>query len=218
MPIPSFKTYLSEARLPSALASWATAQARTLSDEERTVLLDYADEGYYDINLYLRHAGHLPSMKKASSSYISPQLFKSAKIASTRLTQIHSVAQVMDEIFRKFRLPTAITVYRGTNEKLALYANPKALVGKTLTLPGYTSTSTSQAMSREFDFLRGILLVITVPAGAHAIPMVPALAGDRSDEAEVLLPHNTRLRVDAVKLEPGGDYEDNWIIRTTLIP
>jgi hypothetical protein len=217
MPLPSFTAYLAEANLPSTLASWATKQARSLTDEEQTVLLDYADEGHFNINLYLRHAGNVATMKKASSSYTAPGLRGSAAKVASHLKQMHSAAHVLDGIFRKFPLPTKVVVYRGTDSRVSLFANPKTLVGKTLTLPGYTSTTTSEKIARDLDFQQGILLVLTVPAGHQAIPMVPALSGESRGEAEVLLPQNTRVRVTQVTLEPGTTYDDIWIVTGTVV-
>lgn len=217
MPLPSFKAFLSEATLPSSLASWATKQARRLTDDEQTVLLDYADEGHFNINLYLRHAGNVATMKKASSSYTAPGIRGSAPKVAAHLAQMHSAAQVLDGIFRKFPLPTKVVVYRGTDSRLPIFAKPKTLVGKTLTLPGYTSTTTSEKIARDLDFQLGVLLVLTVPAGHPAIPMAPALSGESRGEAEVLLPQNTRVRVTNVTLEPGTTYDDIWIVTGTVV-
>lgn len=217
MTIPSFKDFLSEAQLPSTLASWATTRARTLTDMERTVLLDYADEGHFNINLYLRHAGNVATMKKASSSYTAPGIRGSASKVATHLAQMHSAAQVLDGIFHKFALPTKVVVYRGTDSRLPMFAKPKTLVGKTLTLPGYTSTTTSEKIARDLDFQLGVLLVLTVSAGHPAIPMVPALSGESRGEAEVLLPQNTRVRVTNVTLEPGTTYDDIWIVTGVIV-
>ena len=180
------------------------------------MLRDYADEGYYNINLYLRHHGNVASMKKATSSYLSPWIKSGAKTTAHLDTMVRTTA-VLDHIFTKFALPTALTVYRGTESELGLFANPKTLVGKTLTLAGYSSCTTDEEVARDWEFQRGVLLVLTVPRGAHAIPMVKAVAGESHEEAEVLLPHNTRITITKATLEKGDIHEDIWVLHATVV-
>lgn len=212
----TFRAFLQEARLPSSLLSWSRKQVQTLTPEERALLIDYANEGYYNINLYLRHAGNIDAMRKQASRTMSPNIYAAAKKRDAHLSRMLTASQMMDGIFAKFRLPQALTVYRGTDEQLPMFSKPTTLVGKTLTLPGFTSTSTSSAIAKDWDFNRGILLAITLPPGAHAIPMIPEIAGESSEEAEVILPQNTQAVVTKVIREDGGIYEDYWRIEARM--
>ena len=213
MPIPSFKAYLSlcEDTLPSSVLSWAEPRARALSPSERGLLRSYSKAAYGDINTFLRNT-HLTPADLDNLGWDSH-----AKTAAAHLNMMRGAATVLDRIFTKFAIPTALTVYRGMSaSRLASDPTPERILGKTYTLEGYTSTSTSRQVA--IGFHRGALLVVTVPKGAHAIPLTPQLSGN-PHEAEVLLPKNTHIHVTDVGTarDFGGTKDSSWGLPDDLV-
>jgi hypothetical protein len=210
MPIPSFKAYLSlcEDTLPSSVLSWAEPRARALSPSERGLLRSYSNAAHGDINIFLRNT-HLTPTDLDNLGWDSH-----AKTAAAHLNMMRGAATVLDRIFTKFAIPTTLTVYRGTTLDIFPDSTPERLLGKTYTLGGYTSTSTSRQVARGFH--GGTLLVLTVPKGAHAIPLTPQLSAN-PHEAEVLLPKNTRIHVTDVGVAQDFGKDLSWGLPDDLV-
>lgn len=110
---------------------------------------------------------------------------------------------LIDAALKKATVPESVVVWRGAKGE----ALPEGLVGKTIRVPGYTSTSLTKDTARYFAAGHGpnvhygegppVLAEITIPRGMHAafvqarMENIDQIVG----EMEMLIPRNTRFKV-----------------------
>ena len=147
----------------------------------------YTGTGYHPINVYLREDGF-------GDPIIEQQI------------------QHLDQAIANNPAPAAVIVYRGVGEAFAVELAERGLtVGDIIQDKGFLSTSRRKEIA--VAFMRdegGMLFAIRVPPGSKALDVAPFSA--YSDEAEILLAREARLRVigyspvdDTLELEMLGD-------------
>lgn len=98
----------------------------------------------------------------------------------------------IDACFRDFTAKEELILYRGVESKEQLTTNI-----------GYTSTSLSFAIARDFTKTPGIVAHITIPQGTKLKAIRLTSCGEFSNEDEVLFPCNTSFKIiDAPKPLP----------------
>ena len=175
---------------------------------------------------YLRGITLSPSRKKDLRGYT----WVSAARIVRRLPKM--VASI-DALFRKARLPVAVTVYRGFdplhNEfgltasdwnrgAAAVAAKINRRKGKMFTDKGYTSTSLSEGQARIFTRGREghaegisddarLMARIAVPAGQSALAMQGLKSWKFDRQKELLLPRSTSFRLTGASVSSTGVVE-----------
>lgn len=186
----SFNQFLSERAQYSGmtyveLVKWGKTIVDKLSPTEIRLLRAYTNNAYEDINGFLR--GGPQAMSRWKLGLAGTQ----AKTTDAHARIMAGFQQKVDAIFPKFKIPGAVTVYRGAGP---LPAFDRWRVGNVITFPGYLSTTMD--ISVALDFTQGVLLQIEIPARKLAIPI--SAMRTLSWESEMLLPHHTSLKL----LEP----------------
>ncbi len=154
----------------------------SLSNTEKKGIKEYTDYRSYNINADLRNGKYNTSKWKK---------------------QIDE----MDKAISKFDLSSDIKVYRGTNimefgKTFNDFSDIKALEGKNIELPSYTSTSTNYKVAdKEFD--GEILMQIEVKKGRGKGAYVDYLSyinpdNEEDRESEFLLKRNSQLKIKKV--------------------
>jgi hypothetical protein len=154
------------------------------SPEETAALDDYTDFGYAVTNGYLRG-----DQKLAPRNAQEEQEIQARVAALDRLIARETVAQQ--------------TVWRGfVHPEFA--ANAKNLVGKTISDPAFTSTTRNPDLGKSYAYSNrgGVMFVITIPNGAHALT-VPETNSVRKSEQEMLLPRGASFHVSRVDYGTG---------------
>lgn len=154
-----------------------TSGGASMSDDERVAVGSYISDGFKDINAYA--AGKTDGWSK------------------DRLAQAKYEASNLDRAIERSSLPQAAIVYRGFNHQ-ALFANPSAIVGKTIGAEKFVSTSKSDFLAMTYAGSGakpdGIVFKITIPKGAHALDITEATGRDNG-EHEVVLSRAAKFRV-----------------------
>ena len=167
----------------------------SLSDDERVSVKGYTDRTYDMINTYLRNP------KEA-------RYFRSFNQASVE-KQIREI----DSAIEKFELDDDIKTYRGTNliefgRDIYSADDLESLVGKEITMKGYSSTSTEISVAED-DFDGEVLIEYTVPKGRGrgaymdyitVIDNVP----DSDRESEFMLKRDSQIIIDEIKTREDG--------------
>ena len=167
----------------------------SLSDDEKVSVKGYTDRTYDMINTYLRNP------KEA-------RYFRSFNQASVE-KQIREIDSAID----KFELDDDIKTYRGTNliefgRDIYSADDLESLVGKEITMKGYSSTSTEISVAED-DFDGEVLIEYNVPKGkgrgaymdyVTVIDNVP----DSDRESEFVLKRDSQIIIDEVKTREDG--------------
>ena len=103
--------------------------------------------------------------------------------------------------------PRGVRAFRGTSTRgLGLGDNPsvddvKALVGKDIVEPGFSSLSTKRQKASQF--FQGVIMEVDVPKGAPSLWLdgIQSVQADYN-ESEMLLPPNAKLRITSVEAMP----------------
>ena len=155
----------------------------SLSPYEEKIAKEYGEGGgAHWINKYLR----------------DPAAFKKQNPGPRTAAWIKSLqkdAKTMDGAIEKSRLTQDVTLYRGVID-FSGFDNSKP--GEEFSLSTFSSTSRSKEWAQEFAEFRGRrggLIVIDAPKGSHALDMA-LFARHGSDEDELLLPRNSKFRVE----------------------
>lgn len=152
--------------------------AGTFSDQQNVELKDYAEGNYQVLNAYLHNPESVP-----------------ASLAKEYDKQIKTITGALG----KSKLTGDVTVFRGVQSpKVA--ANAERLVGRTISAPGFQSTSRSVSVAQDFaGFGQGsLVLQIHAKAGTPAINMERFKTGGNSGEQEILFGHHAQLRITGV--------------------
>lgn len=167
----------------------------SLSDDEKSSVKGYTDSTYDMINTYLRNPKEARYLKSFNQAEVEKQI------------------RDIDSAIDKFELDDDIKTYRGTNliefgRDIYSADDLKSLIGKEITMKGYSSTSTDISVS-ENDFAGEVLIEYTVPKGKGrgaymdyitAIDNVP----DDRRESEIMLKRNSQIIIDEVKTREDG--------------
>jgi hypothetical protein len=146
-----------------------------LNQEELSAIESYADTGFKAMNNALR-----------------------GKEAMT--PEIQSKINGMDSAMAKQPLTKNTTVYRGIKSQKFLggeVSDPKSLIGKTITDPGFMSTSANSQTAASFSIGKGgVLLQIAVNAGTAALNIRDHVFTDQAfEEHEVLIHRNSKMKI-----------------------
>jgi len=175
--------------------AWASLPHQRLEGEAEGVIEDYRMSEYFPINQHLRHGADLA---KVFENYI----------------------QVMDDTIGASVVPQKIEVLRGMRSIEKKLDGAK--VGDIITDKGFSSTTTSPRTAASFvkqefdpdsvgtfeqaDRPAGAIMHINMPAGSKGLP-VPD-----SSEQELLLPRNSKYRIDKIDQNP-----DLWDVYVTVV-
>lgn len=159
---------------------------RTLSDDEKECILDYAASGYGDINDYWR--------KKEGWEYINAELVKEK-------------SRHLDAAISRYTLKENIVVQRGTTESaldqlFKEYETPddySGWIGKKYVEQGYMSTTVLQ--NNPVALRKPVVFNIQVPAGKGVGAYInePSLTGFNDNEYEFLIKRNATFTIMGVK-------------------
>lgn len=154
---------------------------RSLSEDERTAVKEYQGSGYEDLNKWLSGREHGGS---------------ESTLARRR--------DLLDTAIAKSFTDSDMTVYRGGKGWDA--HNWPDQVGKEITFKSYTSTSVDRSEAE--TFAGNTSYVIDVPSGASALYMNQIIGASNSmaNERELLLPRNSRFKVDRVEIKSKTVY------------
>ena len=189
-----------DSTVPSDLQAWATHCLSTLDESELRLLNSYRNEGYDDINAFVR---------SNNINWHQMQHRTHAKSPETYQRMMRGATSVIDRIFQKCRAPRPLTLFRGTNrtwiERGSNFVPGASNVGKEMTFTGYSSASLSVSVAVEFSTQRTFptILELLVPRGYPAIPifgLANSPLGGKIDvsefaEIEVLLPNRLQGRI-----------------------
>lgn len=162
-----------------ARSVWGTKSGefyKSLSRFEMDAISRYSGKDYVAINRYLR---------------------RRVKNAAARVTKtIEGRIEALNSAIARTPIPRAIRVTRGTTLSAFDGYDPALFIGKTITEPGFLSTSTKQLEG--FGGFQGrVIMNITAPKGTPALYMEPVTSV--KGEQEILFGAGTRLRIDAVR-------------------
>jgi hypothetical protein len=190
-----------------------------LSPEEVRLLKNYSGKHHIDINAFLR--GETP--EKWVSRAKSPEGHRKLMVKAT---------QILDGIFEKSQLPQDVQTFKGVDVRRWRITPDmmESLVGNTITIPEYLSTSISKHTAsiyaqsvkspRNPSDAYACRCDITIPKGTHAIPMVYGVTLSEW-EKEILLPRNTKLRVTftgwAANMEDESRITNYWVMKATVV-
>jgi hypothetical protein len=102
----------------------------------------------------------------------------------------------IDACFKDFTAEKELILYRGVESKEQLITNI-----------GYTSTSLSFAIARDFTKTPGIVAHITIPQGTKLKAIRITSCGEFSNEDEVLFPCNTSFKIINTPIEIPSCYK-----------
>jgi hypothetical protein len=155
--------------------------------KEKSSIEHYRIGGYSKINKELRDVS------------------KTGKISQETVSHMTN----LDNVLKRSRLTQDITVYRGLNDK-TIFENANKLVGKTLPLDSYQSTSTSIDVARsvcEINSENGnkynVIVELNLKSGTNAIDMDEASSDDELPLDEILLGRLGKMKVNSA--EKNGD-------------
>lgn len=118
-----------------------------------------------------------------------------------------TVRAALDEAIEAGAMVRPLRVYRGIRDVERVFGvrTTDALLGQEFFLAGYVSTSARRLIAERFGrTAQGAVLDLLVPPGATAAWLRLVGGEDYRDQAELLLPHLTRVSVTAVELDPRG--------------
>lgn len=164
-------------------------ESKVATIPQKRAVSDYTGPGYSEINGHLRNPN--PRADQRWNDYMN------------------SRTQPIDELFDQYQTPAPTTVHRYVS---AQGIPDGAAPGRVVTLAGYTSTSMADTPPPGFED-RDAVLTIRVPKGMPAV-IPDGLGVGKPNEREMLLPHNTRFRVESVTQKDGK----TWIEMTALPP
>ena len=159
--------------------------------QEQHAIVDYIDNAKRINGFYRNPSGKDPAGKPWS-----------AEAKKTLKGQIDTINAAL----KKSQLATDITLYRGFGVGTTasdLIAKGKSLVGKTLPLGGFQSTSQSKSAVKEFigtdvtKKMNSVIMEISVKSGTPALDMQPFAKDEFKYEQEILLGHGS-FKVDSV--------------------
>lgn len=153
-----------------------SAEANTISDNEKQALKVYTHAGSYPVNDYLRN-GTLPQ----DSKYANATPVRDEE-------DLHGAIKGMDSAFDKASLDKDTTVFRGVDRN-AWAKISQANVGDIIEDKGFASTSLAKVTSSSLSNY----MKIKVPQGAKAIPLDGVVAN--RTKGEILLARGTQFRV-----------------------
>ena len=102
----------------------------------------------------------------------------------------------IDDCFKDFTAGKELILFRGVESKEQITTNI-----------GYTSTSLSFAIARDFTKTPGIVAHITIPQGTKLKALRITSCGEFSNEDEVLFPCNTSFKIIIAPIELPSCYE-----------
>jgi hypothetical protein len=118
-----------------------------------------------------------------------------------------TVRAALDDAIDAGTMVRPCRVYRGIRDVQRVFGvdSPDALLSEDFVLAGYVSTSIRRLVAERFGRgSQGAVLELLVPAGANAA-WLPIVGGeDYRDQAELLLPHLTRISVTAAGQDERG--------------
>jgi hypothetical protein len=164
-------------------APYANLAKEGMLDQAGMVALrDYAQTGYQALNKHLNGV----------STPLMDRVLSSAK------------ATLLDRLVEKEApLEGPMTVFRGGGRGLRM-ALEDFKVGDEITFPSFTSTSKSKNVATDFmSSTGGIRMAIHLPSGSKALDMTKRYPG-AMDEFEMLLPRNSRFRVESHSIGKAG--------------
>ena len=167
----------------------------SLSDDEKVSVKGYTDHTYDMINTYLRNPKEARYFRSFNQAAVEKQISE------------------IDSSIGKFELDDDIKTYRGTNliefgQDIYSADDLKSLVGKEITMKGYSSTSTEISVAED-DFDGEVLIEYTVPKGrGHGAYMdyitVIDNVSDSDRESEFMLKRDSQIIIDEIKTREDG--------------
>ena len=168
------------------------ANALELDDEQRGAIQEYTAAGYRDINGFLRGT---------------------TKLTGTRLSNAKGRIMDIDSAIDRSRLPESIVTYRGMVDRDKLFSDPQALIGKTITVKTFSSTTLQRQIAEDFGEESkpgandGVLFRIHIPKGSSALYVSASKLGGNG-EAELLLSRSSKFKIKGIKTISGKDWID----------
>lgn len=192
---PKTNAFKTKAEAREYFKDYATKWEQGLSADEVEAVKGYTDSTYDIINTYLRNPKEAKYFKSFNPEKIEKQI------------------RGIDSAISRFELDKDITTYRGTNllefgRDVYTEDDLKQLIGKDITLKGYTSTSTDISIADGF-FNGEVLMECFIPKskglGAYMdyiteMDNVP----DDERESEIMLKRDTQVVIDGVNTRQDG--------------
>jgi hypothetical protein len=166
-------------RLPRGAPTRQPAKA-DVSKEEAKALQEYGNVAYGRIN------GHLMGM----NLYMSPK-----EIAETNESIEH-----IDRVMKQSTIARDMVVHRGMELVPDLVKMGKDLVGKTMDVPNYWSTSTNSGVAKGYmQRPHSVKFEISLKKGNRGLNL--AHFSDRPEESEILLPRGAKYKITGHRMD-----------------
>lgn len=155
---------------------YAVRRRGKISETQAAFLRGYKEDDYRWVNKYLQDG----------------------KLGSDKDRDVY--IRKLDAAINKGEIDRDTTVYRGMRWPES-FGSPEDSVGKTISLPSYTSVSTNPDVAGSFAGLgsNGVKLVIDIPAGTRGVETADYETTNNSGESEILLPRDGMLAIDRVE-------------------